>query len=306
MPALLAALLAALLVLPACGGSDSARDAARPGARESSAPPPAALPAEVPATPALQAAGGEEQGFLGVLLAREAVDLAAEAAGRLTAVHVRAGDPVARGALVATLDSQLMGQDLEAARAVLRQVEIEEEKSRIGLADAEGRLSRRQSFPEAFPKEEIAAAEVQRDAARAAVEGARARVREQRIRVEQLAGTLARAEVRAPFAGTVAVRYLDAGGMVGQGSPIVRLVSARELMVRFAVPEREVSGVAPGQPVTIAVRGTRTELDGVVEEIAPEVDPASGMVLAEARVEAADRAAGSVQPGAVVRVLPRR
>lgn len=306
-PSAAAVLALALGLLAGCGGSDAGREApARPAA-----PPSAAARREAPqavsagGAGAALPAGTERQGFLGVLLAREAIDLAAEAPGRLTAVHVRAGDPVARGTLIASLDTQTLRQDLEVGRAVMRQIQIEEEKSRIALADAEGRLARRQSFPEAFPKEEILATENQRDAARAAVEGARARVSEQRVRVAQMESALARAELRAPFPGTVAVRYLDAGATVGQGTPIVRLVSARDLMVRFAVPERQVGRVALGQPVAVAVRGSGAALAGVVEKIAPEVDPASGMVLAEARIEAAGAAAGGIQPGAIVRVLPR-
>jgi RND family efflux transporter MFP subunit len=287
--------VALCLSLAACGGGGRPVPAGEPAPRAAAAPP---------GNPAKPAAGEDRQGYLGVLLAREAVDVAAETAGRLTSVDVRAGDVVERGALVATLDTQLAGQDLEAARAVLRQAQIEEEKSAIALADAEGRLARRQSFPEAFPKEEILAAQNQRDAARAAVEGARARVREQRARVAQYERMMARAEVRAPFAGIVGVRYLDAGATVGAGMPIVRIVGARGRLVRFAVPEEERRRIAPGQAVRIVPRGSSAELRGTVEKIAPEVDAASGMVLVEARIDSAGDAAGAPQPGEVVRVLP--
>ena len=290
-------IMALCLGLQGCGGGD----------RQS--PPATAAPAPAAAAPSREPAGeatGEErQGFLGVLLASQAADVAAETSGRLMSVDVRAGDVVSRGTRIATVDTQIVGQDLEAARAVLRQAQVEEKKSVISLADAEGRLARRQSFPEAFPKEEILAAENQRDAARAAVEGARALVREQRARVAQIEGMMAQAEVRAPFAGTVGVRYLDAGATVGAGTPIVRIVGTRDHMVRFAIPEGERRRVAPGQPVTVAVRGSRAKLTGTVAKIAPEVDAASGMVLAEARIDPVGEGAAALQPGEVVRVLPR-
>src|SRR5262245_25388089 len=143
--ALASLLLAA--VLGACG-----RPGAPAGMAEGRSAGPVAL-----GRPARQAPVAP-RGFLGVLLAGESVDVAAEAAGRLRAVAVRAGDVVEQGALLASLDAQVAGQDLEAARAVLSQAQIDEEKSRIALADAEGKLSRRQSFPEAFPKEELISA----------------------------------------------------------------------------------------------------------------------------------------------------
>ncbi|HSC20910.1 MAG TPA: efflux RND transporter periplasmic adaptor subunit [Solirubrobacterales bacterium] len=298
----LGSVLLAAAVLGACGPSG-----ATPRARERVAAPvaaarPAGIPTGRPARPA--AAAQAPQGFLGVLVAGESVDVGAEVAGRLRSVGVRAGDVVARGALLASLDAQVAGQDLEAARAVLSQAQIDEEKSRIALADAEGKLSRRQSFPEAFPKEELISAKANRDAAKAAVAGAEARVKEQRIRVEQLARIAQRGEVRAPFAGTVAVRYLDPGAMVGAGTPIVRLVGARERMVRFAIPEKDRPGLAPGRPVTIVLRDSGRELQGTIETISPEVDAASGMVLAEAKIDPAGARTAAAQPGEVVRVVP--
>lgn len=272
--------------------------------RQATGPRPAAVPAAV-AEPERSTTAGEEPGFLGVLLARESVDVAAEAAGRLTAVAVRAGDVVARGALVASLDTAIVGEDLAAARTVLREAEIEEEKSRIALADAEGKLARRNSFPEAFPKEELISAENQRDAAKAAVEGARVRVEEQRVRVEQLTRMVARGEVHAPFAGTIGVRYLDAGAMVSAGTPIVRIVGAEDRIVRFAIPEGKRQSVALGQPVTVVVRGSRLELRGSVEKISPEVDTASGMVFAEAKIDRLGPVAAALRPGEVVRVVPQ-
>jgi RND family efflux transporter MFP subunit len=291
-------ILLAAAVLGACGPSG-----APPRATERRPAAPAAARPSPPATPV---AGERAQGFLGVLLAGESVDVAAEVAGRLRAVVVRAGDAVPRGALLASLDAQVAGQDLEAARAVLSQAQIDEEKSRIALADAEGKLSRRQSFPEAFPKEELISAKANRDAAKAAVEGAQARVKEQRIRVEQLARIAQRGEVRAPFDGTVSVRYLDPGAMVGAGAPIVRLVGARERIVRFAIPEHDRPGLAPGRPVTIVLRDSGRELRGSIETISPEVDAASGMVLAEAKVDPSSAGAAPPQPGEVVRVVPRQ
>ncbi len=298
----LASALVAGAVLGACGRTNIPPRAAEPPV----AAPAAAAPTAEPVPPARAAVSDNSPpGFLGVLLAGESADVAAEATGRLRAVAVRAGDAVAEGALLASVDTQVAGQDLEAARAVLRQAQIDEEKARIALADAEGKLSRRQSFPEAFPKEELISAKANRDAARAAVEGAEARVKEQGIRVEQLARIAARGEVRAPFAGTVAVRYLDPGAMVGAGTPIVRLVGARERIVRFAIPEHDRPGLAPGRPVTIVVRESGRELAGTIEKISPEVDAPSGMVLAEAKVSPASAGAASAQPGEVVRVVPR-
>src|SRR5436305_754235 len=81
------------------------------------------------------------------------------------------------------------------------------------------------------------------------------RRREEQVGVEQLTKIVARGEVRAPFAGTVGVRYLDPGAMVSASTPIVRIIGARDRVVRFAIPERDRPGLAPGQPVAIVLGG---------------------------------------------------
>ena len=45
---------------------------------------------------------------------------------------------------------------------------------------------------------------------------------------------LAEGAVRAPFAGTIAARYVDVGAMIHRGAPLVRLIEDGELRVRFA------------------------------------------------------------------------
>jgi hypothetical protein len=61
----------------------------------------------------------------------------------------------------------------------------------------------------------------------------------------------------------------------------------------------------PGRPVTIVLHGSGRELRGAIETISPEVDAASGMVLAQAKVDPSSAGAAAPQAGEVVRVMPR-
>jgi RND family efflux transporter MFP subunit len=236
------------------------------------------------------------EGFLGVVLARQSVDVTSEIPGRLEWVHVREGDPVHRGQTVATLDRGEIRQELEMARASLRAEEAEVSRQRVELEQAENLLSRRLAVPESFPKEQIRQAELQKRAVQADLEAAQARSAEQRARVAQVQGKLARAEVKAPADGTVARRYLEAGALAGPGQPIVRLISTGDLIVRFAVPPEQARPLVPKQPVTVESEGAA--LQATIEQVSPEVDPPSGMVLLVAALDTGAR----VKPGSVVRV----
>ena len=242
----------------------------------------------------------EEKGFLGVVLPRQTVDVAPEIAGRIEQVYVREGDPVRRGQTVAVLALSEIRQEVEMAEASLRAIEAEVARSRLELSDADNRLSRRKSFPEAFPEEEMRQAEIQKEMAQTNLEAAQARASEQRARLAQSRGKLARSAVRAPADGTVARRYLEPGALAGPGQPVVRLIGGGSLIVRFAAPPEQARTLSASDPVLVKIGGE--DLRAVVEQISPEVDPPSGMVILVATL---DPGSGPVKPGSVVRVHPR-
>ncbi len=254
------------------------------------APPPRPVPAP-------------RKGWVGVIISRESVDVTAESPGRLSAVYVQIGDTVRPGDRIATLDTRLAQQDLEMARSSLRAAEADAERADAELKEARARHERRQANPDFFSKEDLADAELRAKTAASALEVAQARVSEQRARVRQLQTTLGQTEIRAPFAGRVAERFVDPGALVGPGTPIARLISGGDLMVRTAVPPEEARRLSPGSRVTARVRGLGIAVPGRIERIAPEVDTASQMVFVEARLEPTPEMQGRLQTGLVVDVL---
>ena len=271
-------------------------------------PSPAAAPR--PAAPA--ATGSPEptpaprQGWIGVLVARESVDVKADSPGRLRSMHVSIGDSVKRGDPIATLDTSLAAQDLEMARSVLRGAQADEHRAADELAEARARDERRQKNPDFFSKEDLAQAALQAKTAASAYEVARSRAAEQATRVRQLETSLSRNEIRAPFDGRVAERFADPGAVVDPGMRLVRLISAGDLLVRAAVPPEEARRLKEGDAVTVTVRTLGLQIPGTLQRIAPEVDAASQMVLVEIHVAPTPGIEGRLQTGLVVDVVPRQ
>jgi RND family efflux transporter MFP subunit len=281
------AVLSVLTVLAGCGRAPQPSEEAGAGETRPVAPD---RPARVE----------EDDGFLGVVLPRQSVDVAPEIAGRIEQIHVREGDPVRRGQTVAVLGLTEIRQEVEMNEANLRAAEAEISRSRLELSDADNRLARRLSFPEAFPEEELRQAEIQKQMAQAGLEAAQARASEQRSRVAQARGKLAKTAVRAPADGTVARRYLEPGALAGPGLPVVRLIGGGGLIVRFAAPPEQARSLSAADPVLVEAGGT--ELPAVIEQVSPEVDPPSGMVILVATLSSAE---GRIKPGSVVRVHRR-
>src|SRR5262245_54109588 len=91
-------------------------------------PPRAGRPPPPPVERALEERPTDD-GFLGVVLARESVDLVPKMDGRVESMHARLGDPVARGASVATLDTRSIRRDLAMGQAELEVSHTDETKA---------------------------------------------------------------------------------------------------------------------------------------------------------------------------------
>ena len=216
--------------------------------------------------------------LLGVLLSGETVELAPRAEGRLVAVLVEPGSRVRRGQPVARMDLRDLAKQLALARATLGHAHRRVVRRAVLASGALGAIS----------KEELAAARVT--------------ALEKKAKVEELVQTLADAEIRAPFDGVVAARYVDPGAVVGPGKPVVRLVGQTAPRVRFAIPEDRAGDVRLQAPVKVEVRTHGLSLPGVVAHVAPEVDAGARVIFAVADVEVPPEWIGRIPSGTAVRV----
>ena len=250
-----------------------------------------------------------DKGFIGVIVAHESVDIVPKAGGRIKELLVRLGDKVTRDQVVARLDAEAARQDLHMAEASLHAAEAEVDKATVEASQAHERAERRS--PEAahgehlFSPEEVSDARYQDKLAHPRVMTARAAVAEKSARVKQLRSVLADLDLRAPFDGTVSLRYVDAGAMVSPTSPILRLINPDDLWVRFAIPEDRAASAAPGQRLRVSIE-TMTDVTAVIEKVAPEVDAASRMIIAEAKLEVPPAWKEKIRPGLAARAFPDR
>jgi multidrug efflux pump subunit AcrA (membrane-fusion protein) len=211
--------LAGSIALASGRGAERAKELSSPAL-----PPHASHPAEAGPIPSAAA-----HRFLGVILARSSVDVAARFEGRLRAVHVRLGDSVPSGGTIASLDVPSLRYDLDMAEATVKTALVEQERAVVELAEAEERFARRKSLSaEALASgEDLSTARYQHKLAETRLSAVRAQLAEKRSQVEKLRQSNADAEIRAPFDGIVAARYVDPGANVTPATPIVRLISAR-------------------------------------------------------------------------------
>lgn len=246
-------------------------------------------------------------------------DLASKISGRLRQVMVRSGDQVQERAVIAVVDDTDLQRQYEEVRAQVAVVSANRLRAAARLKAAEQELSRmEQMFKEGLIStqaiESVRATAATLDAEVEAVEAQR---EQSEARMQLLAQQISETRITAPFNGIVSRRYLNPGTFVQPGTPIIRLVEAGPLRIRFWVPEEELAGVRPGVKVEISTQSTgdavftgrvtrlsgevnrqnRTvSVEGILQSTSPVLLP--GM-YAEVRVEKG-RVTGRILPGAAV------
>ncbi len=235
--------------------------------------------------------------FVAVLVARDAVDVAPRVEGPLKLVYVSVGDQVEANARIALVDDSVLRQQLALEKATLRASQASAQKASVELADARERKHRRVLAGSDVSQEELSSAQFKEQLGGSSLAEANAQVAERKAHIAQLMEQLNNTEVRSPIAGTVSVRYLGPGALVGPTKPIVRIIKSADLSVRFAVPAPRAHREHVGDEVSVNLEVLTAPIGGKVESIAPEVDSASQMVFMQATLALGDKEKRQLQSG---------
>jgi RND family efflux transporter MFP subunit len=197
---------------------------------------------------------------------RQAV-VASEVEGRVAELLVDEGDRVPAGAVLARLDTTTAELDLDAARASraeaqARLVRFESEVRRMSDLRERGAVSERE-YEQAVADRDAQAQTMSRIESEAAL-------------LEEL---IARAEIKAPFAGEVAAVHTELGEWQARGGDIVTLVDLSEVEVTVNAPERYVGQVEEarlsGVEVPVEFEALAGTYRGKVKAIIPQANPQS-------------------------------
>lgn len=284
------ALAAALLALGACrdrGASGAEPTRHRERLRTTETSPPVAGGVR----------RGVSRGYVGVVVAREAADVAATVPGKVTKVHVRLGDRLEAKAPIATIDPRPIRDELAVARASLSAARADLNKANVDRREAAERLRLRRSLKDSVSTEELTTAKFALEKAKARGQRAKALVANHSAKIRQLERKLLDARIVAPFKGTVSTRYVQPGVVVTTGTRIVRLIASDELWVRFAVPAKEAGPMRVGAEVAVEVESMKTPLTATIKQVAPELDAVTQMILVEASVNQTKELEGRLQSG---------
>lgn len=253
---------------------------------------PKAPPAETPppASPTSHAAGLDtapaSEEFVGVAVARKAVNLGAGVPGTLVVTRARLGQVVEAGELLALVEVPTLPAEIEAAEAALRAGEAAWSEQRLVLAHARRQLAHERTLTAAGARapSEREQAEFTVARAEAAERRAAAQLAERQAELHRVQRQGEAGRVLAPFRGVVAGWFHPEGAVLDAGSRAVRLVAADRLWIRFAVPVDTLARAQPGAAVAVTPVPAAAPLRGEIRHVAPELDLASQLMLVEAEL----------------------
>lgn len=228
--------------------------------------------------------------FAGQFEAPQETALGFEEGGTIAAVHVREGDVVAEGDVLAVLDTRLLLAERDRLAASRMALEAQAElarrtNDRQQALLAEGHVTAQRVDETSLQLAQLTASMAEVDAAIAALD----------VR-------LGKTEIRAPFAGRVGTRALDTGAVASAGAPVVTLLEEGPARFRVGLDPALAATMTPGLQVQIDT-GLST-IPARLSHLSPGLDAATRSRIAffdvEAEVSPPSRATGEVEVTEVV------
>jgi multidrug efflux pump subunit AcrA (membrane-fusion protein) len=222
--------------------------------------------------------------------------------GRVAHVYVEEGQRVAKGQLLADLDSTDYRNGFNAAvgeadaagavnakaKAGLRQQELEQ--ARIDFDRWQDEYNRMKYLYEhkSLPANDFTKIEAGFNAARERYDMAKSGTRvedKQAAAAQHVAATaqmaeakkrLADCQLRAPIAGFIGMRQIEVGNTVAPGMPVLSVVDLDPVKVKAGIPESQVGKVREGDRAEVSIPSLNgQQFEGRVEAISAASDPAS-------------------------------
>ncbi|MBB4200659.1 efflux transporter periplasmic adaptor subunit [Rhodoblastus sphagnicola] len=210
----------------------------------------------------------------GALEAAQAVTLAPEVAGRVTAIHFEAGARVEAGTpLVELYDAPERAERADAA-------------ARVRFARLQYDRSRRLAPSDTVSRQLLDQREAELEQAEAAL--------------QRIDANLAQKTIRAPFAGLIGIRRVNLGQYVNAGEAMATLTALDRLYVNFTLPQQELAKLRVGGDATVRADAyPNATFPARINAIEPIVEPDTRNIRVQATLANPDQ---MLRPGLYVTV----
>lgn len=212
------------------------------------------------------------------------VEVGAQVSGQLQKLHVRAGDSVSQGDIVAEIDATVQANVVAAARSQLESLQARLPSTKAFIELAEATLAREQRL-----MEEQATNQVALDQARTNLITQRSALIQLESQIKQQKALIASDEIKlnyskifAPISGVVVSVNMNEGQTLNatQVTPVIlRIADLSRMVVEAQVPEANIGKLNRGAGVSFSTLGGGTRRwRGTLQRIIPEATDSSSVI----------------------------
>ncbi len=265
-----------MLLCAACGNSAPAEQTDAPAQRE------------IQTAPVLLEDITRDIKGMGVVNARQEVELSAEIAGRVIAVRRDIGDDVQAGDVIVALESEN------------HQIMVEKKQAQLKKAQAQLKKSNRDKTKADTLFSDGVLSDTDHDGATLGAAVSSADVQLARAELKAAEKDYRDTRITAPYNSTIALRSVETGHYVTPGQSLLTLVDLSGVTIVINISERDIPKISHDSPVHVSVDSLPGEtFTGIVKTIALKTEATSRSFPVEIWVENPDR---RILPGMIARV----
>lgn len=211
----------------------------------------------------------------GEIAATNLVDVGAQVSGQIKKMHVKIGDVVKEGDLIAEIDNVTQVNEVNTRKAQLQTYQAQLESAQVALKIAQRKYSRYKSLAsaDAVSKEEFEATEDSLATNRAKIKELQSSIRQTQIAINTAEKNLGYTRITAPSAGTVVSLVVEQGQTINasQTSPtVVQIADLTSMTNKMQIAEGDATKVKAGQTVNFTIL---SEPDTPISAKLDSIDP---------------------------------
>ena len=211
----------------------------------------------------------------GEISATNLVDVGAQVSGQIKKMHVKIGDVVKEGDLIAEIDNVTKVNEVNTRKAQLQTYQAQLESAQVALKIAQRKYSRYKSLAsaDAVSKEEFEATEDSLATNRAKIKELQSSIRQTQIAINTAEKDLGYTRITAPSAGTVVSLVVEQGQTINssQTSPtVVQIADLTSMTNKMQIAEGDATKVKAGQTVNFTIL---SEPDTPISAKLDSIDP---------------------------------
>lgn len=203
------------------------------------------------------------------------VDVGAQVSGQVKKMHVKIGDVVKKGDLIAEIDNVTQTNDLNTRKAQLQSYQAQLESAQVALKIAQRKYKRYRSLAgeDAVSREEFEATEDALATSRAKIKELQSSINQTKIAINTAEKDLGYTRITSPADGTVVAIVVEEGQTVNssQTAPtIVQIADLATMTNKMQIAEGDATKVKAGQKISFTILSEPdTSRTGTLDSVDP-------------------------------------